>query len=87
MCEARTLNRHAALVNRMAETLGLDLGRAVREGRLQSETWRDAVLDCTCCPAPDECTGWLAERQETGASAPPAQCRNAGLMARLAGQG
>lgn len=85
MCDARTLNRHAALVSRMAETLGLDLTQVMREGRLQSEAWRDAVLDCTCCTAPEACMAWLAERHETGAEAPPDYCRNAGLMARLAG--
>jgi len=83
MCEARTLNRHAALVNRMAETLGLDLTQATREGRLSAETWRDAVMSCTGCAEPDHCTGWLAERHETGAEAPPDYCQNAALMTRL----
>lgn len=84
MCEARTLNRHAALVNRMAETLGLDLTQATREGRLSAEAWRDAVLACTGCSDPEHCMGWMAELQEQGAEAPPAYCENADLMARLA---
>lgn len=84
MCDARTLNRHAALVSRMAETLGIDLGQAAREGHLQAEGWRDAVLACTGCAEPGACTEWLAERQEARAEAPPDYCRNAGLMAGLA---
>lgn len=83
MCEARTLNRHAALVNRMAETLGLDLSRATREGRLSAETWRDAVMSCTSCADPGNCTLWLAEHHDTGAEAPPDYCRNTDLMGRL----
>ncbi|AMY68436.1 DUF6455 family protein [Frigidibacter mobilis] len=84
MCEARTLNRHAALVSRMAETLGLDLTQATREGRLSADAWRDAVLACTGCADPGDCMIWLADRHEAGAEAPPDYCRNAGLMAELA---
>lgn len=83
MCDARTLNRHAALVNRMAETLGIDMTEAMRESRLSSQEWRDTVMRCTNCADPEHCMTWLAERQETGAEAPPDYCENRPLMAEL----
>ena len=43
MFGAKTINRHAALMNRMAETLGVDLTEAIADGRLPAEAWREAV--------------------------------------------
>ncbi|WP_126974523.1 DUF6455 family protein [Frigidibacter oleivorans] len=84
MCGGRKLNEHAGLVSQMARTLGIDLMQAMVDGRLTAEDWRDAVMACTGCAEPGDCHRWLAERQETGAAAPPAYCRNGDLMGRLA---
>lgn len=62
MFAARTLNRHAALMNRMAETMGVDLTAAIAQGALSGEGWRDAVERCAGCAAPDKCTAFLAEQ-------------------------
>lgn len=83
MFAARTINRHVALLNTMAGTLGVDLTGAMATGSFQPEAWRGAVLRCTGCSDPDGCQHWLAEHAETGAGAAPDFCRNADLLARL----
>lgn len=83
MFGAKTLNRHAALANTMASRLGVDLTKAMADGRMSAETWRGAVLRCTGCSDPKNCQKFLAETAETGAMAPPDFCRNAGLMESL----
>jgi hypothetical protein len=71
------------LVKRMAATVGVDLGRAVAEGRVTAEDLRGVVTKCTGCACPDACGRWL-EEHVGGAEAAPAYCRNADLFARLA---
>ena len=83
MFGARMLNRHAALMNRMAETVGVDLTEAISEGRLTGEGWRDAVIACTGCSDPEDCITWLALRDGEPAEATPAYCANARLMEEL----
>lgn len=97
MFGAKTINRHAALMNRMAETLGVDLSAAIAEGRLPAEAWREAVVRCTGCSDPEGCQHWLAEHAEpeaqTGAQTgtqtgtrtevAPGYCRNKDLMQSL----
>lgn len=61
MFGSRTLNRHAALMNRMAETLGIDLEEALRRGKISSTEWRDALVDCVGCDDPASCASWLNE--------------------------
>lgn len=83
MCGHRNLNHHAALVNRMAETLGIDMTKALHDERLSAEEWRDTVLRCTGCSAPETCQDWLADHHEAGAEATPDYCRNTALMEAL----
>ncbi|MDR9392872.1 MAG: DUF6455 family protein [Roseovarius sp.] len=77
-----TLKRHAALVDRMAESLGLDLEEKMLEARLDVDDITDAVLACTGCSNPDGCERWLDTRQGK-ASRPPEICRNYELFERL----
>lgn len=85
----KTLNRHAALVNRMAQVLGVDLTEAMGRGKLSGEDWREAVVRCTGCTAPEACTVWLSERpapedaEGVAASAAPHYCNNRLMLARL----
>ncbi len=86
----KTLNRHAALMNRMAEVLGVDLTAAMAEGRLSGEDWRMAVMRCASCDDPQACLRWLAacpapEAQGGAATAEaaPDYCNNREMMARL----
>lgn len=84
MFGAKTINRHAALMNRMAETLGVDLTEAIAEGRLPAEAWREAVVSCTACSDPEGCQHWLAAHAEDEAiPVAPGYCRNRDLMQSL----
>jgi hypothetical protein len=77
-----TLKRHAALVDRMATTVGVDLEEKLMAGLLNVDTIGDAVLNCTGCSNPCGCETWL-EAHSHGADAPPSMCRNTDLFERL----
>lgn len=81
MQPARTLKRHADLINRMADAQGVDLDARMMEGLLTPGKLADAVLACTGCTNPGDCTHWL-ESHEAGAPAPD-YCRNVDLFADL----
>lgn len=78
------LDRHADLVNRMADTLGADLGEALLNGALSGSDLRSAVINCCACEATGPCRDWLADHPQ-GATEIPAFCRNRDLMAALRG--
>jgi len=82
MPETKTFKRHAALVDRMATTLGLDLEEQVYAGQLAPESLCDVVLRCTGCADPDGCEAWMAA-QGGGAAAAPIMCRNGEVFAAL----
>ncbi len=78
-----TLKRHADLVDRMANSLGLDLEQKVMEARLAVDALGDMVLACTGCANPDACEHWLAQQPNQVAEAAPDYCRNGGIFALL----
>jgi hypothetical protein len=80
----RTLFHHAALVNRMAQALGIDMSDALARGLVDGEDWRAAVLRCARCENTDDCLHWMAGQLET-AEAPPDICHNAALFRALQG--
>lgn len=81
---SRSLHHHAALLDRMAESLGLDLTDVMAKGALSGEDWRDAVLRCACCDEPDACLYWLHGRDGAPVSeSAPEICRNAALFDEL----
>jgi len=82
MTSTNTLKKHAALVDRMATTLGIDLEEKAMQGQIDFDQISDAVMSCTGCANPEDCTHWL-EAQDGQADATPAICRNADLFARL----
>ncbi|MDU8910065.1 DUF6455 family protein [Aestuariicoccus sp. MJ-SS9] len=82
MQNTETLKRHAALVDRMAETLGLDLEELALRGALPIPEIDDAVLRCTGCSNPEGCEHWL-DTQGQQAEATPRFCRNADLFDAL----
>lgn len=82
MTDVPSLKRHAALVDRMATALGIDLEEEAMRGRLEFDEIADAVLRCTGCASPDHCQTVLAKGDSR--SAPPGYCRNRDLMSRLA---
>lgn len=75
MTQNMTMRRHTDLVDRMADTLGIDLEEKVYAGQLDPETLCDAVLRCTGCSDPDGCEKWLAA-QDGVVENPPIMCRN-----------
>jgi hypothetical protein len=81
MHSPETLKRHAALMDRMSEKLGVDLEEAVLTGLLRFDEVADAVLRCASCSNPEHCAGWLAE--SAARDAPPGYCRNTELFAAL----
>lgn len=81
MQSARTLKRHADLVDRMAGTQGVDLEEKMMEGLLTPGNLADAVLACTGCANPGDCAHWLESHQD-GEPAPD-YCRNVDLFADL----
>ena len=76
-------DRHAGLVSRMAETLGIDLAEEAQRGNLPPEALRGTVHNCLGCRRADGCEHWL-EVHSGGAVAAPGYCRNAELLAVLA---
>ena len=68
--------KHADLVDRMANALGVDLEEKIIEGQLEISTLGDAVISCTNCSDPDGCEKWLAMRNGVAEQA-PSMCRNA----------
>ncbi len=69
------IDRHARLVERMADTVGVDLAEESLRGRMPPQEYRAAVLRCTGCSQVDACCSWL-EAHPDGAVAPPDYCRN-----------
>jgi len=75
MSNQQTRKRHADLVDRMANTLGIDLEEKIMEGQLQIDTLGDAVLACTGCSNPEYCDHWMDQQNDTTDQAPD-YCRN-----------
>ncbi|OWY09787.1 hypothetical protein B6V74_07165 [Thioclava sp. F42-5] len=85
MIAAKHLNRHASMMNRMAQQMGGDLSMEMAAGRLSGEAWKDALIRCTKCREAGACLLWLAEHdpQMNPAKAPPAYCENRLMMTQL----
>lgn len=81
------LKRHAALVDRMATTLGVDLEEATMRGDLPMDALADVVLRCTGCSDPNGCDHWLDDHAQTGAAHAPSFCRNSTLLEGLRVEG
>ena len=79
MSSQEMLKRHADLVDRMAETLGLDLEEAMMRGQMQMDSLGDAVLRCTGCTQPETCESWL-QAQNGEVDGAPSYCRNSEMF-------
>ncbi|MEO0667386.1 MAG: DUF6455 family protein [Pseudomonadota bacterium] len=77
------LKRHAALVDDMAETRGIDLQDASLRAGLTPDDLADMVHRCAGCTQPDTCAQWLAAQVGT-VSETPSFCRNADVFDKLA---
>lgn len=85
MTSTNRLKHHAALIDRMANTLGIDLEEEVLRGSMPADELPDAVLRCSGCTNPADCDSWLTrnEKGEQAAQATPGYCRNADLFRDL----
>ena len=75
---------HYWLVQRMAKTCGVDPAQAAKSGALDHENWVELVTKCRSCTWVDGCDRWLKRHVEDPDAAPPAECRNADVLRRLA---
>ena len=85
MCNGARFDRHANLVARMGDALGVDLEARLQEGRVLPEEVDLMVCDCMGCPKPGACDAALAAGVPK-ASGAPEYCRNGEAFARLAGE-
>lgn len=76
-------DRHAVLMDRMADTVGVDLAELMMRGRMPPSEYRDAVFRCVGCTRPGACADWVAAHPD-GAGRPPGYCRNRDYFDRLA---
>lgn len=73
------MKRHAALLDRMADALGIDLEEAVIAGKVPFAEIAESVLRCTQCANPGHCETWLETRREEPVGTPQ-YCRNKELF-------
>ena len=85
MADRALLARHAALMDRMATTQGLDLEEKVLRAELRPDDLVDMVLSCTNCTSPGACQVWL-DQAGTREAQTPSYCRNSDAFARLVEQ-
>jgi len=76
------IDRHADLVDRMADTVGVNLVEAAQRGEIAEGTLRSAVFSCIGCTEPLACKDWL-DAHPDGAHETPEYCRNKALFDRL----
>lgn len=74
--------RHVALVDAMADLVGIDLEEAVLAGRINFDEIADAVLRCTGCVKVEDCEALVSLGSVTEV---PGYCRNADLFRDLGG--
>lgn len=56
----RVLRKHASLVDRMADRVGVDFEESVLRGDIPPDLIPDLVLRCTNCTNPESCKRLLA---------------------------
>lgn len=74
------LEKHAELVERMAETLGVDLTEEQMTARMTPEDLHETVLRCTTCLEEGACQQFLTLNHDRGADTAPSFCRNKALL-------
>lgn len=82
MSDRAQLKRHAILVDRMASTRGIDLQDKALAGEVSIDDISEAVLNCTQCSKPANCSRWLDQRSLSAIS--PEYCQNSRLFDTLA---
>ena len=81
MAHTDRYTRHARLVSKMADRIGLDLVEAMQRGQVDSEDLRGMVNRCAGCTNPEACSDLLADGHTHGVA--PEYCRNAHIFEAL----
>ena len=76
------LERHATLVNKMADKLGVDLIEETLRGHLRPEEMRGRVYRCMGCTGADTCEKLLAD-PNVHLDEAPEYCRNGAEFKRV----
>ncbi len=82
MTDRSTFKKHAALLDTMSTTRGIDLQESAIKGDVSIDELTDAIFACSNCSAPGACSKWLA-LNAAGAAKSPSYCENTDLLARL----
>lgn len=76
------IGRRAAVMGKMAETLGVDFAEKIAQDPSAAAKYREAVMRCSHCSHDGECKGWMADHPH--ATETPDYCRNKDLLENLA---
>jgi len=76
------LDRHSTLMNRMGDTVNVDLAEAMADNKISGYELRNAVMACMGCEGSNTCPDWL-KAHDKGAPDTPEYCRNQSLFERL----
>ena len=77
-----TYERPSEMLQCMADTIGVDLGKAMLRHDMQAYPYRDMVFRCTRCSGVEACDAWLSEYKGP-VSETPDYCRNKGILEKL----
>ncbi|MEM1077765.1 MAG: DUF6455 family protein [Pseudomonadota bacterium] len=77
----RVLRKHASLVDRMSDRVGVDLEEAVLRGEISPDLIPDLVLRCTTCTNPESCARLLKTTSTLDSA--PSYCRNREAFEKL----
>lgn len=80
---ATKFDKHARLMARMGDALGVDLELEVQTGRISEDDLETMTQSCVGCPDPMSC-GHLLDRTDALSDAPD-YCRNKAILEKLRG--
>lgn len=80
----KNIARRADLVDRMAETVGINPATAVGAEEIAAQAWRNAVIRCAGCSHDSECQAFMDAAQKAGTHPEtPDYCRNKTMFDRM----
>ena len=77
-----SISRRTGLFNKMADTVGVDLGEVIVHDETRATDLRSAVIRCAGCRHDGECQAWM--ESESSHDAAPDYCRNKAMLDGLA---
>ena len=77
------IERHFWLNRSVAREIGVNLSKAMAEGRLSSEGYAELVTRCHAGGCHEACQQWLAAQTGDRPDGTPEYCANADILERL----